>query len=279
MLRSYLRSFVVFLLTIWSIPALAEVTRGSGYGFPHDASLEGHRIDELINETAVMVGILFIIMVIWMAIAMIKHGKDHKAEYEHGNTKHHIKHALVISSLIFLIVDGNLFVNSVIDMREAFWNFDRAAGKDAVRLEINARQWAWEARYAGPDGKFATADDIVTLNDIRVPVNTPISVQLASVDVIHSLYLPNFRVKTDAVPGTITRTWFQATETGEFDIACAQHCGTHHYKMMGKLTVHSKKDFERWATEASVNSQLDFDPSDSVEAAFRPNWGWKWQQI
>ena len=88
------------------------------------------------------------------------------------------------------------------DINKVFWNFDEVEQRpDAVRIEVNAHQWAWDARYAGPDGKFNTKDDIVTLNDIRVPVDTPVLLQLASTDVIHSFYLPNFRVKQDAVPG------------------------------------------------------------------------------
>ena len=69
-------------------------------------------------------------------------------------------------------------------------------------------------RYAGPDGKFNTRDDIVTTNDMRVPVGVPVLLQLAASDVLHSFSLPNFRIKQDAVPGMINRLWFQAKETG-----------------------------------------------------------------
>src|SRR5581483_7940233 len=100
-----------------------------------------------------------------------------------------------------------------------------------VRIEVNAHQWAWDVRYTGPDGKFNTADDVTSLNEITVPVDAPVILELASTDVVHSLYIPNLRIKQDVVPGTLTKAWFQATETGQFEIGCAQHCGTHHYKM------------------------------------------------
>src|SRR5262249_26262384 len=155
----------------------------------------------------------FVIMVIWMLYATYKHNEKHEAEYDHGSSKHSVTVALTISAIIFVIVDGNLFVNSSIDLSKAFWNHaDAETLSPAVRLEVNAHQWAWDPRYAGPDGKFGTSDDVVTLNDIRVPVDTPVLVQLASTDVIHSFYLPNFRVKQDAMPGMINRLWFKPKE-------------------------------------------------------------------
>jgi len=91
--------------------------------------------------------------------------------------------------------------------------------------------------------------------------------------VLHSLSFPNMRVKQDAVPGTITRLWFQAKETGAFDIACAQHCGTHHYKMRGKLFVMPMAEYRDWATEASKLGQRGNDPEDHGAM-----WGWNWEK-
>jgi cytochrome c oxidase subunit 2 len=258
-----------------ALPALAsaEPLRGSGWGLPHDASVDGHRIDWLINITGVFVAILFVIMCIWMAIAAFKHGKDHQAEYDHGSTRHHVVTALVISGLIFLVVDGNLFYFSVKDLHEAFWNFSADERADVVRLEVNAHQWAWDARYEGPDGRFNTADDIVTLNDIRVPEGRPVIVQVASTDVIHSFSLPHFRQKMDAVPGVVNRLWFQAKETGQYEIVCQQHCGVAHYLMRGVLTVLPDAEYEAWASHASRIAELSHDPADA-EAA----WGWEWKK-
>jgi cytochrome c oxidase subunit 2 len=247
----------------------------TGHGMPHDASVDGFRIDWLINVTSIFVVALFVIMCIWMLYAAFKHGKGHQAEYDHGSSRHSVKVALTVSAGIFFIVDGNLWVNSTRDLSAAFWNFPEAEAKqDALRIEINAHQWAWDARYAGPDGKFGTADDVVMLNDIRVPEGTPILIQLASVDVIHSFYLPNFRIKQDAMPGMINRMWFQAKETGEFDIGCAQHCGTNHYKMKAKLTVMPKAAFNDWLRGASQLSARAFDPNDK-----QAHWGWSWKEI
>ena len=102
----------------------------------------------------------------------------------------------------------------------------------------------------------------------------PISLQLASPDVIHSFYLPNLRVKQDAMPGMINRAWFQAKETGDFDIACAQHCGTHHYKMKGTLMIQSRDDFEAWYRESSAAAALAVNPAD-IDSL----WGWEWKKL
>jgi cytochrome c oxidase subunit 2 len=243
------------------------------WNLPRDVSVEGHRIDWLIQITMVFVVILFVIMCIWMFWACIKHNPSHTAEYDHGDARHQVRFAAGLSAVIFFVVDGNLWFHSTIDVNEVFWNHQKPeSAQNAVRIEINAHQWAWDARYAGPDNKFNTADDIVTLNDIVVPANAPVLLQLAATDVIHSFYLPNLRLKQDAMPGMINRMWFEAKQVGHYDIGCAQHCGTNHYKMKGTLIVLSPEDYARWHAEASANAVRAFDPNDK-----EAHWGWDWQ--
>lgn len=253
--------------------ALAAPQPESGYGLPRDVSQDGHRIDWLIQVTMVFVAILFVIMCVWMVVAAVKHNEKHEAEYDHGNARHQVRFAAGLSALIFFVVDGNLWVNSTLDVNSTFWNFPKAeSSPEAVRIEVNAHQWAWDARYAGPDGKFNTADDIVTLNDIRVPVGAPVILQLAAADVIHSFWVPNLRVKQDAMPGMINKMWFQPKEVGQVDIACTQHCGANHYKMKGTLTIMPKEDFAKWAAEASANGARVYNPDDKDS-----HWGWDWR--
>lgn len=245
----------------------------SGWGLPRDVSQEGHRIDGLIRITGLFVAILFVIMCVWMVMAVIKHNKNHEAEYDHGDARHQVRFAAGLSALIFFVVDGNLWVNSTLDVNSTFWNFEKAESTPgAVRIEINAHQWAWDARYAGRDGKFNTADDIVTLNDIRVPVGAPVILELASTDVIHSFWLPNLRLKQDAMPGMVNKMWFIAKDQGQVDIACTQHCGTNHYKMKGTLTILSPEDYAKWAAEASANGARAYNPDDK-----EAHWGWDWR--
>jgi cytochrome c oxidase subunit 2 len=262
------------VLALYELSAIAAPKPETGWDLPVDVSKNGHEVDWLINITMVFLTILFIIMCVWMGIALFKHNKDHVAEYDHGSSKHSVVTALLVSAVIFFVVDGNLWAKSTFDVNGIFWNFDKVeAMADVQRIEINARQWIWDARYAGPDGNFNTEDDALVTNDIRVPEDTPIYLQLASPDVIHSFYLPNLRIKSDAVPGMINRMWFQAMVPGEYDIACAQHCGANHYKMKGTLIVLSKADFATWLKTASDDSKRIYMTEDT-----EAHWGWPWRK-
>ena len=88
----------------------------SGWGLPRDISQEGHRIDWLIQITGIFTAILFVIMCVWMVVAVVKHNKNHEAEYDHGNARHQVRFAAALSALIFFVVDGNLWVNSTLDV-------------------------------------------------------------------------------------------------------------------------------------------------------------------
>lgn len=255
--------------------AFSATARAEGLAPPADVSEYGHNIDWLIDVTNIFCVILFVVMVIWMLLAFLKHGKSHPAEYDHGDAKKQVQKAALLSAAIFFVVDGNLWVNSTMDVNGVFWNFEKPQQDPShVKIEINARQWIWQARYAGPDGKFNTADDALSDNDIRVPVNTPIVLQLASPDVIHTFGLPHFRIKQDATPGMINSMWFQGKETGEYPITCFQHCGANHYKMQGKLTVTSREDFDDWIALKVRDSQSVWDEKDT-----EAHWGWSWKNV
>src|SRR5262249_32620000 len=139
-----------------------------------------------------------------------------RAAHDHGDGRGSLGVTLALAATVFLSVDLNLVRRAHADLSDAFWAFP--AGADAVRVDVLAQQWAWHVRYPGPDGRFGTDDDVTTLNDLRLPVDTPIVVQLKAKDVIHSFYLPNLRVKQDAIPGEVTRTWFQSRKTGRYEI-------------------------------------------------------------
>jgi cytochrome c oxidase subunit 2 len=250
------------------------VEHATALGMPRDVSADGPRIDWLLNTTLVFLALLFLAMVTWMVTALIAHGRRHPALHDRGDTPRAPLIAGSIAAFVFFVVDGNLMFHSTRDLHERIWNFAYAESQpDALRIELNARQWIWQTRYAGPDGKFATVDDALTVNDLRVPVNTPVVIQLGSSDVIHNLYIPNLRVKQDAMPGTVNRVWFQANEPGEFEIGCAQHCGVNHYKMRAVLTVMPKDAFQAWLAQASADSRKTYDEDDSAA-----HWGWAWKQ-
>ena len=118
-------------------------------------------------------------------------------------------------------------------------------------VHATGKQFNWEFVYPGPDGKFGTEDDLTTDNQLYVPVGKVIHVMLTSKDVIHSFFLPHFRLKQDAVPGMKIPVWFKAKETGQFDIVCAELCGWGHYRMIGRVFVHENQaGFMEWLKKA-----------------------------
>jgi len=115
---------------------------------------------------------------------------------------------------------------------------------------VTAEQFAWNIRYPGGDGRFETADDITTINQLHLPVQRTVLIHLKSKDVIHGFFVPQFRLKQDAVPGITGRLWVSATTTGNFEIACAELCGLGHYRMRGFLTIESPEAFQTWLAQA-----------------------------
>jgi cytochrome c oxidase subunit 2 len=128
---------------------------------------------------------------------------------------------------------------------------------DSFPINVMASQFEWNATYAGADGQFGTSDDFVSRNLLHIPVDRPVVVYLEAEDVIHSFFLPDFRVKQDAVPGMMTPVWFQATRTGEFTLACAELCGLGHYTMDGRVVVDSEADFQSWLDSQQAEEDSD----------------------
>ncbi len=141
------------------------------------------------------------------------------------------------------------------------------AATNAVVVRVVAQQFAWNVHYPGPDGQFgdvsialvsadnpigldrrsaAGKDDIVLPNELHVPVDRPVVLQLSSKDVIHSFGVPAMRVKQDVIPGLLTPVWFTPTVIGRYDIQCSQLCGLGHYRMRGLIVVESTADFDKF---------------------------------
>lgn len=116
---------------------------------------------------------------------------------------------------------------------------------NTYQIHGGGQKWKWLFTY--PNGHVN--------QDLHVPMDKPTEVILSSEDVIHSLFIPNFRVKQDAVPGRYTRIWFQPTEPGEMDLFCAEYCGTEHSSMIAKVVVHPPGEFEKWLIEAEAAEQ------------------------
>ncbi|MBL7665602.1 MAG: hypothetical protein JNM93_10755 [Bacteriovoracaceae bacterium] len=242
---------------------------------PEIISTNGHEIDNLFMYTTWLNIVYFILVCagLFGFSYLYWYKRSPKAYYTYGNKKEHLVVTMIIGAAVFLSIDLNITRMSNDDMINEFWKFPDASKEEVIQIEVLAQQWMWNFRYAGVDGKFNTADDVLSNHDLRIPVGKKVEFRISSKDVIHSLYFPNARLKADAIPGRITRLWFQPTKTGEFDIACAEMCGTHHYLMKAKLRVETEEDYKLWLGEAErlALAGNDVDNLDNY-------WGWKWEE-
>jgi cytochrome c oxidase subunit 2 len=103
--------------------------------------------------------------------------------------------------------------------------------------------------YPGPDGRFGTADDKTFLDEIHVPINKVVRIQLRGREVIHSFFVPQFRFKQDAVPGRDIMQWFEVTKPGKYEAPCAELCGFGHSGMRAWIYAHTPEDYAKWAAE------------------------------
>lgn len=124
------------------------------------------------------------------------------------------------------------------------FKFMRKVPPDAMVVKVTARMWSWQFEYE--NGKKETV--------LRVPAGKAVKILLHSEDVIHSFFVPAFRVKEDAVPGLETYLWFKTEEPGEYDVFCAEYCGTGHSKMLSKVIVMPEEEFKEWYEGGEVSA-------------------------
>ncbi len=129
----------------------------------------------------------------------------------------------------------------------------RTPPKDAMELHANGQKWKWTFDYKCPSG-------VLTEDALHVPVDRSVRMLISSVDVLHSLYIPSFRTKMDAVPGRYTDLWFQATKAGDYPIFCAEYCGTSHSDMLSHVVVHPAGEYEKWLNKACVDADSKVGP-------------------
>lgn len=211
---------------------------------PPSASSFAGDIDWLYYLILIITGIAFVLVevgLIWFAIKY-RARPDRKATYYHGNAR--AEWIWTSVTAVVVVVIGLLSAG--------VW--DRIKGRDSVpadamAIKIHAKQFEWHISYPGPDGQLNTGDDLSVRNQLHLPVNKPVVAELTSEDAIHSFFIPAFRIKQDAVPGMTIRVWFQPTDTGTFELACAELCGLGHYRMRAVATVHAEAGYQRWLDE------------------------------
>jgi cytochrome c oxidase subunit 2 len=257
-------------------PEVAENIMTEWLGLPVLASAHGGQIDRLIGWTHVFMFILFVGWGGFFAYSLVRFRRSRNPVANYTGVK---SHASNYSEIGVAVVEAILLFAFSIPIWAA--RVDRMpSDRESLLVQVTAEQFAWNVRYAGPDGVFgrtdmkmidaqtnplgvdrsdpAAKDDVTTLNQLYLPVNQPVKVRLRSKDVIHSFGVPEFRVKQDAVPGLTIPIWFvpnvttaeMRTKTGnpefQYEIACAQLCGLGHFRMRGFVTVQTAEEFQKW---------------------------------
>jgi cytochrome c oxidase subunit 2 len=210
--------------------------------FPHDISTFGPQIDWLFELIFWIVMVVWIAVMIAMVVFMVRYRTrpGRKAEYIEGNTRLEIVWTTATAVILVILAF----------MSRATWADIKEHGPPGqVFYGVNAKQFNWEITYPGPDGKIGSKGGFTTENEMHVPVGKVVRIDLTSKDVIHSFFVPNLRLKQDAVPGRVIKVWFEATETGQYEIPCAELCGFGHSGMKGNLTVQSQADFDKWLAD------------------------------
>jgi cytochrome c oxidase subunit 2 len=228
---------------------------------PENVSTYGRDIDWLFHLIYYITGITAILVFATMIIflVMYRDRPGRRARYTHGNTTLEIVWTVVPSLILVILTFLSVPAWSKIKMQ--------APPPSDFVVQVTAKQFNWQITYPGPDGKFGTEDDKTLLDEMHVPVNKIVHVNLKSQDVIHSFFVPQFRMKQDAVPGREIMQWFEATKPGKYELPCAELCGFGHSGMRGWIYVHTPADYQKWAAENLQASAAPAAPAADAKKA------------
>ncbi len=211
--------------SMWSVlPAVSK-----GLFFPEPTSTTAKSVDNLFYFILSISVIFFVLIVTLMVFFVWKYrarpGVGPQPSPSHNNWLE------MLWSVIPGCLVGGIFV-------WGFWSYMdmRQPPDDSYEVQVVAKKWSWSFVY--PNGHID--------NNLHVPVDRPVRLVMSSDDVIHSLYVPAFRIKKDLVPGRYSTTWFEAQKVGEYTLFCAEYCGTQHSTMLAKVVVHPSGEFETW---------------------------------
>lgn len=207
---------------------------------PEAASSIAPEVDSLFHFWTLVSAIIFVGVVGAMTFFVVRYRRRRRDEVpEPVQEKKVVELAwIVVPTILVLIVFA--------------WGFRvyikmYTAPPDAYEILVHGYQWYWEFEY--PNG-------VKTTNELHVPAGQPVKLRMTSADVIHSFYVPAFRVKQDVLPDRYSALWFEATKPGEYTVFCTEYCGTQHSGMLAKVIVHPREEFEQWLESAGIPEDM-----------------------
>ena len=227
-------------------------------------------MDDTIILTFWVTGAVFIAVCLFMAYCTwrYRYQKDRKAEYKPEDKKLEFHLTWLTTLGVVVMLAPGLVV----------WHKYVNVPKEALNVEVLAYQWGWKYRLPGEDGilgkteiKLVSSENPFGLNlddpngkddllvndgDLHLQINKPVKFLLRSLDVLHNFYVPQFRGKMDMVPGLVTFYWLTPIRTGDFEVLCAEYCGTGHYAMRGRVFVDEEKKYHQWLAQQITFKQM-----------------------
>lgn len=262
--------FWVLFFIFWPIVAVVScwIAPDMGWWFHAESATKlGTQIDDLFYLILVIVTVVFIGTqialgyVLWRGIE----NREGKALFTHGSHNLEVIWTIIPSGILLFISLYQLDVWRDFRVQSAF----PQQAVEAPIAEVTARQFEWRIRYPAPGKKLQLTpqpDDLYTVNDLHVPSNRPVMIQLRSGDVQHSFFVPDLRVKQDAVPGLVIPIWFEILRAGEYDLTCAELCGWGHYKMRARVMADREDQFQEYLLELQRQQSYD-GTGDSPESS------------
>jgi cytochrome c oxidase subunit 2 len=215
--------WALLLLAAWALPLGATELRDPARVW-----------DQLWREYLLDVSVIFVVFAALGAWFMLRYRR--RAPDEEGDGPQLTRLAAVgwavIPAFAFMADDFYLAAKTW-----DAWRVYREVPADRLEVKLEAAMWRWDFTY--PNGVTST-------NELRVPAGKPVLLRMTSLDVVHSYYLPDFRVKEDSMPGRVTYLWFYPRSPGEHLATCAEFCGMMHSKMIGKVVVLPPEQFAAW---------------------------------
>lgn len=235
-------------MTDTTMSLLLAVGDGS-IAFQPQASSFAAGVDFLFYAITAISVVFFVLIVAILAYFVVKYRRRPGVDVipsPHHNTALEVAWS-VLPAGILVYIFGAGFLG---------WLDMKSAPENAYEINVEAKSWSWSFTYPKAEG--------LQIDALHVPVNEPIKLNMMSTDVLHSLYVPAFRVKQDLVPGRNTSLWFEATRAGEYRLYCAEYCGQKHSLMTADVVVHESGTFKTWVQE-EIDRLLDL-PLDELGA-------------
>lgn len=222
-----------------------------GWTLPERAAQGAYLVDDLYNSVMLLsvIGFFGLMGVMVFFVVRYHRSQNDKSAYIPHNA---------LAETLWTVIPTIIFVGLAVWGIWAFYERERAP-EDAMVVKVTGKQWLWEYTYEKDGKQFSS------VNTMYLPVNKPVVLDMTSVDVIHSFYVPAFRTKRDTVPGMRTSYSFTPTELGDFVIFCAEYCGTSHSAMRGVVKVVRQDRFDAWLDRQIKEANI----SDPVELGAR----------